>query len=349
MHPDWVFWSGGKVGGGIGDELQVPTQWRQVGKLASLTVFPLKSGRGIPLKEGECTEIGLKTLGQGAAHLRDRFFVIYGDKYFDHKNAKTYPKMVLINISSEKEGEVKFEAPGMPALRLQVPDHANKLNDKYCLLWLNDKVKTLDCGEEVASWMSRYILDKESGVRLGYHLEHVTQRNAYKPPWSAFRVFYDKLRTKDIKRARGDTRLLLTKQQTNRNRSPTNSRFQLVVSQFKKSQELLHMTQRLLQGDNDALNILCLATRVWSGNRDSVSGFAFVDLVRNVHQQIPASPSSQQRIKIQQKVLDKGFLTKIEPYQLSSMTKFTIHGKETDPQPVLNQVMQQHKELRTKN
>nr|CAD7266450.1 unnamed protein product [Timema shepardi] len=178
--------------------LQVPTQWRQVGKLASLTVFPLKSGRGIPLKEGECTEIGLKTLGQGAAHLRDRFFVIYGDKYFDHKNAKTYPKMVLINISSEKEGEVKFEAPGMPALRLQVPDHANKLNDKYCLLWLNDKVKTLDCGEEVASWMSRYILDKESGVRLGYHLEHVTQRNAYKPPWSAFRVFYDKLRTKDI-------------------------------------------------------------------------------------------------------------------------------------------------------
>nr|CAD7399496.1 unnamed protein product [Timema cristinae] len=178
--------------------LQVPTQWRQVGKLASLTVFPLKSGRGIPLKEGECTEIGLRTLGQGAAHLRDRFFVIYGDKYFDHKNAKTYPKMVLISISSEKEGEVTFEAPGMPVLKLQVPDHANKLNDKYCLLWLNDKVKTLDCGEEVASWMSRYILDKESGVRLGYHLEHVTQRNAYKPPWSAFRVFYDKLRTKDI-------------------------------------------------------------------------------------------------------------------------------------------------------
>nr|CAD7460885.1 unnamed protein product [Timema tahoe] len=178
--------------------LQVPTQWRQVGKLASLTVFPLKSGRGIPLKEGECTEIGLRTLGQGASHLRDRFFVIYGDKYFDHKNAKTYPKMVLINISSEKEGEVTFEAPGMPALKLQVPDHDDKTNDKYCLLWLNDKVKTFDCGEEVASWMSRYILDKESGVRLGYHLEHVTQRNAYKPPWSAFRVFYDKLRTKDI-------------------------------------------------------------------------------------------------------------------------------------------------------
>ncbi|CAG2059758.1 unnamed protein product [Timema podura] len=127
-----------------------------------------------------------------------RFFVIYGDKYFDHKNAKTYPKMVLINISSEKEGEVTFEAPGMPALKLQVPDHDNKTNDKYCLLWLNDKVKTFDCGEEVASWMSRYILEKESGVRLGYHLEHVTQRNAYKPPWSAFRVFYDKLRTKDI-------------------------------------------------------------------------------------------------------------------------------------------------------
>nr|CAD7614406.1 unnamed protein product [Timema genevievae] len=237
--------------------LQVPSQWRQVGKLASLTVFPLKSGRGIPLKEGECTEIGLRTLGQGASHLRDRkkpppvhpteirtsissslaadlnttsafanyateavffflrevsnahgllwvsrskrrFFVIYGDKYFDHKNAKTYPKMVLINISSEKEGEVTFEAPGMPSLKLQVPDHDNKTNDKYCLLWLNDKVKTFDCGEEVASWMSRYILDKESGVRLGYHLEHVTQRNAYKPPWSAFRVFYDKLRTKDI-------------------------------------------------------------------------------------------------------------------------------------------------------
>lgn len=37
-------------------------------------------------------------------------------------------------------------------------------------------VGTLDCGDVAANWLSKYVLDQDSGVRLGYHLPDIMPR-----------------------------------------------------------------------------------------------------------------------------------------------------------------------------
>ncbi|KAF5301664.1 hypothetical protein FQA39_LY19093 [Lamprigera yunnana] len=36
-------------------------------------------------------------------------------------------------------------------------------------MWNNEKVPTIDCGDEVAEWISTYLLGNSNGLRLGYH------------------------------------------------------------------------------------------------------------------------------------------------------------------------------------
>lgn len=42
-----------------------------------------------------------------------------------------------------------------------------KKNTLYCRVW-GDEVKALDCGDEAACWLSRYICKQDSGARLVY-------------------------------------------------------------------------------------------------------------------------------------------------------------------------------------
>lgn len=42
------------------------------------------------------------------------------------------------------------------------------LNYFFCRLE-KEKVTAIDCGDEAARWFSRYILEKDSGLRLGYN------------------------------------------------------------------------------------------------------------------------------------------------------------------------------------
>jgi hypothetical protein len=37
-------------------------------------------------------------------------------------------------------------------------------------------VETVDCGDTAANWLSKYVLDQDSGVRLGYYLADVMPR-----------------------------------------------------------------------------------------------------------------------------------------------------------------------------
>lgn len=53
---------------------QPPKQWEEVGKVTQLFIYPLKSGRRIPLKEVECTEFGSRQTetSNHVYRLRDR-------------------------------------------------------------------------------------------------------------------------------------------------------------------------------------------------------------------------------------------------------------------------------------
>jgi hypothetical protein len=43
-------------------------------------------------------------------------------------------------------------------------------------IWNNEKVETVDCGDMAANWLSKYMLDQDCGVRLGYYLADVMPR-----------------------------------------------------------------------------------------------------------------------------------------------------------------------------
>jgi hypothetical protein len=53
---------------------KIPTKWRRVGEVSELTIYPLKSGRGVDLKEALCTDLGLELIGDETTQLLDRYY-----------------------------------------------------------------------------------------------------------------------------------------------------------------------------------------------------------------------------------------------------------------------------------
>jgi uncharacterized protein YcbX len=46
---------------------------------------------------------------------------VYNERAKEFTTARTYPKMVLINVSVDGNDAVKLSAPNMPELRVEVP------------------------------------------------------------------------------------------------------------------------------------------------------------------------------------------------------------------------------------
>lgn len=53
---------------------QPPAKWEKVGEVTELYIYPLKSGRRVPLMEAECTKYGLKQTAKDERvyQMRDR-------------------------------------------------------------------------------------------------------------------------------------------------------------------------------------------------------------------------------------------------------------------------------------
>ena len=47
-----------------------PIKWKKVGEISEMYVYPLKSGCGIQLEEGECTDFGLRSTGVAPKELQ---------------------------------------------------------------------------------------------------------------------------------------------------------------------------------------------------------------------------------------------------------------------------------------
>ncbi|KAF2899114.1 hypothetical protein ILUMI_07068 [Ignelater luminosus] len=95
----------------------IPTEWKAVGKVKGLYMYPLKSGRRVELKTAHCTGYGIQLKTENGYPLRD--------------SSKLDLKLVL------------FQGYGMTKRSLALI--------------------------EAAQWISEYILDKPSGLRLGLH------------------------------------------------------------------------------------------------------------------------------------------------------------------------------------
>ncbi|PSN39534.1 hypothetical protein C0J52_12382 [Blattella germanica] len=114
-----------------------------------------------------------------------RCFMVYGDKSGEFKTARTYSHMVSIKLIPDGEGCITLSAPKMPDIKVKIPNISEKCKIRQCMILNKVKISALDCGDEIASWLSKYILDSDTGCRLGYYVPDAMPLRAvaekYKP------------------------------------------------------------------------------------------------------------------------------------------------------------------------
>lgn len=128
---------------------------QQVGTVSELRIYPVKSCKGVPVSEAQCTAMGLCS-----GDLRDRFWLVI--KEDGHMvTARQEPRLVLVSITCEDDCLV-FRAPGVDPLVLQskLPS-SNALHD--CRIFGLD-IKGRDCGDAAAQWFTNFL--KTDAFRL---------------------------------------------------------------------------------------------------------------------------------------------------------------------------------------
>ncbi|XP_067635163.1 mitochondrial amidoxime-reducing component 1-like [Eurosta solidaginis] len=145
----------------------MPEEWLSVGTLEMLEIFPLKSGAPLELPDDtqlECEELGLRYQG-----VRDRALMLVD---IDNMmiTARGYPKMVLIKSKLITPTTLEINAPAMETLDLDFSKLAKEAPgiDIHTAVF-GAKVDAMVCGEKYDKWFSRYILNRESGLRLVYY------------------------------------------------------------------------------------------------------------------------------------------------------------------------------------
>ncbi|CAD1476740.1 unnamed protein product, partial [Heterotrigona itama] len=144
-----------------------PSEWRKVGELSDLVVYPVKSLGPVRLNSLECTKLGLKS-----GWLRDRTLVVI-DLNGHFVTARQWPKMVQV-IPSVSGSILTLSASGMMSISIDLSQV--KETKRFRVAVWGQPVFACDCGEEVARWLSRFILQEDTGFRLVYYpLQHPTR------------------------------------------------------------------------------------------------------------------------------------------------------------------------------
>ncbi|XP_042873330.1 mitochondrial amidoxime reducing component 2-like [Penaeus japonicus] len=164
---------------------QLPTRWEEVGVVSRLNVYPLKSGRPVSVAEAEATERGLATDG-----ILDRSFLV---KKKDGllMTGRQLPKLtrVTINVKGHK---ATFESPDNPASIEVDLEKVAKEGKVVELIVFGANAKGLDCGDEVAAWMSQAVSEGKTEVRLLYNGDDIlTRRAARRAPYYDFKHIRD--------------------------------------------------------------------------------------------------------------------------------------------------------------
>ncbi|XP_045478781.1 mitochondrial amidoxime-reducing component 1-like [Harmonia axyridis] len=149
---------------------RIPTEWKKIGNTKKLFIFPLKSGHYMEIDSAECTVVGLSLLkdAKNPLELRDRSFIVYGEKDGEVKSGKPFPQLVKIEVSVHDGNHIALDAPQMRTLYVRIPERDDS-NIKTVKFWSGEPIEAIDCGDEAARWLSHHLSQKDNGYRLGYH------------------------------------------------------------------------------------------------------------------------------------------------------------------------------------
>lgn len=132
--------------------------------------FPIKSGGWIRLNEFDCDFIGV-----GKGKMRDRTFMIVNEDNGVFVTGRKYPKLIHIMPTFEDDDTMRLSAPGKSSIQVNF----NELLDSELEIaecW-DEKVEVHDAGDEVAKWISQFILNKDKGLRLVFFPSKIPTRD----------------------------------------------------------------------------------------------------------------------------------------------------------------------------
>lgn len=158
-----------------------PKEWKKVGELTDLICYPVKSCGPVRVNSIYCSKIGLES-----NKMRDRIFMVVRTDG-DFVTGRQFPTMVLVQPTFH-DNFMKLSAPGMIDVEIDV-ERLKKLSPITTRVW-NQPVKTIDCGEEVARWFSRFLLAEDFGLRLMYY-PHDSATRDVKDSNKKFRTMLD--------------------------------------------------------------------------------------------------------------------------------------------------------------
>lgn len=156
--------------------LTPPSNWRQIGTIEDIYIFPIKSCAPIKLESAQCDNLGIIE-----QNIRDRALMLI-DKNGKAVTARTYNHMIKIQPKILHKGTILITAPGMDDIEL---DHLavgaqNNGGDIKANIWGTD-VYVMPCGEIFDRWFSKFILQKDEGLRLVYYPFPIPTRKIVEP------------------------------------------------------------------------------------------------------------------------------------------------------------------------
>ncbi|XP_053768429.1 mitochondrial amidoxime-reducing component 1 isoform X2 [Desmodus rotundus] len=141
---------------------------QQVGTVAQLWIYPVKSCKGVAVSEAECTALGLR---QG--YLRDRFWLVI-DETGNMVTARQDPRLVLISVTYEGDA-LTLHAPSMEDLLLPLRTPSAGAVFKCRVQGL--EIQGRDCGEAAAQWITGFL--KTQPCRLVHFEPHMRPRKSH--------------------------------------------------------------------------------------------------------------------------------------------------------------------------
>lgn len=136
-------------------------RWRHVGEISELVCYPIQLCGPIKVNTLTCTNQGVKD------HLlRDRTFMVLTSRNGKFTTVRQYPKLVHIFPRFEDEDMI-LSAAGMPDIKVNVTKLFPGSTIKYAIWGKSDD--SIDCGDEVANWISRFLVNEDFGMRLVFY------------------------------------------------------------------------------------------------------------------------------------------------------------------------------------
>ena len=142
--------------------------------LSSLYRFPLKSGAGESLQHCASDALGL---------VGDRRWMVVAAGTGRFLTQRVAPRMALLQARWQGQMALRLTAPGMPELRVPVPD----AREMRCVqIWSSNAVVP-DAGEEAAAWLTSFLgqacrlvyLPPDDGIQVDLDYARLGERTAF--------------------------------------------------------------------------------------------------------------------------------------------------------------------------